>query len=79
MTLHKPVEVNLAGEGSEISEDEALVRNIYLNITNEKEKKKSKPVQASTRKVDKSPNRLPGGGFKSPSLRAAKSPLSSKY
>lgn len=64
LTMKKPVEVNLAGDGSEMSEDETLVKSIYLNITSEKlKKKKSKePKSANVEKKTVARTR----GIKSP-------------
>jgi hypothetical protein len=78
LTLHKPVEVNLTGESSEMSEDEALVKNIYINITSERDRKKPIPLKA-IRKIEKSPNRIPTENKNTIVMRSIKSPINSKF
>lgn len=61
-----------------MSEDESLVKNIYINITSEKNKKRPAPVKAFNR-VEKSPKRIPTESKNPIVMRSIKSPLNSKF
>lgn len=47
--MNKPVEVNLAGESSEVSEEASIIKNMYLNISTDTPQKRSRHNVSRTR------------------------------
>jgi len=82
LSLNKPIEINLATEHSEISEDELTVKNIFLHVaekSGEKQLKRKAAVEAAKTPKLRSAKKdvLASPGVKSPTHTATVSRLNS--